>query len=684
MDVMMMDEDENRHHQEAPRDSYKDSEREYGPPHDPCPMDNPDTPPTPDQAPPEVLARLWSKWYPGRAPGQTSWHAVDNVREMYAIFGMVDPSQPVLADDVNSKFKELSSELAVCLNALDKSGDLRKDGNDAMIRMMLRKLEASRQLLLGVSMLHSADTMQPSDLPPDDYGLWRFIPPDNGEEDPNPGQRLRMFALLDCMKSGFRRYRTSFMKRVMTPDGLPTCAWKEAISIEDYVRSLTGRRLTDPRVWFDMTSGAGWAPAKQLADYLTHSDDPEVPWLEPDRHVWSFANGVYLAKDELFIPYNRISAFFNRESYPVACKHFNIEFDPENLKLDDPMSIPTPALDEIFNTQKLSPDVRRWTLCLFGRLFYSVGELDDWQVFPFIKGLAGTGKSVLLNHIKRIYDARDVGIISNTIEKQFGFGQIAGKFIGIADDIRNGFQLDQSDFQNACSGNAVSVAIKHDKPQIIDPWTTGLLLSGNEPPGYHDNSGSFGRRMAVIQFDYNVENPDGSMAQRLLDEMPSFIAKCNRQYRNMIRRHGTQGIWTILPAEFKKQRAELTATSNALIGFLASSLLKKGEGLYMPIDTIRDEVMAYAMRNNLEKPHWGPDYYRGPLTQEHLTLSDEVERRYYPRNQRVTRSKSRIVYGCDLVANSEVVGENGQDAFLIADKPGGNGKKRPRLQQQDT
>ena len=656
-------------------DSYAATEADFSSNHDPLPSVNPNTLPDASASPSEMLARLFEKWFPGRAPGQVQWDFSENTSNLMLIFGLT-PTQRIVPADINKKFKELSTEAATCLNGLDRSNELHVNNNDTVIRLILKKLEAAKQFLLGISMLCSADTMQPSDMPRDDYGLWRFIPMDATDDEPNPGQRLRMFALTDCMRLGYRRYRKSFMRRLITSEGYPTCAWCPDITIDDYVRTLTNRRLTDPQVWFDMTAGAGWSPAKQLAEYLVHSDDPEIPWLEPDRHVFSFVNGAYMTKDEIFIPYDRMHLYYAHGSYPIAAKHFDMMFDPQWLLTPDPIDIPTPAIDDVFNTQELSPDVRRWCFALFGRLLYNVGEIDDWQIFPFIKGLAGTGKSVLLNHIKRIYDAQDVGVISNMIEKQFGFSQVAGKFIGVADDVRSTFQLDQSDFQNACSGNAVSVAVKFKDAMIVDPWETGLILSGNEVPGYHDNSGSFGRRLAVILFSKMVDAPDGSMSQKLYDEMAAFLAKCNRQYRNMMRRCGNRGIWTVLPQEFKIQRAELTATSNALVGFLSSGILNKEASLYMPIDEMRDAVMNYAVRNNLEKPHWGPDYYRGPITQDHLIMRSIITRRYYPRYQRKHRVRAMFVDGCDLAVRCEAANENGADALQQMDYiPNANGKR---------
>lgn len=599
---------------------------------------------------PERLRLMWDKWFPGRDPGQPMWNCDDNIAQMFAAVG-IDRTSKFTADEVNNKFKTSLTAVAELMLELERSGTLQQENHEAMVRLILQKVEATRIGLLAMYRLCVADSMLPSDLPRGDFGLWRFIPPsaDDDDEKPSPSQRLRMFAINDIMHWGYRRYRESLMVRVNAPDGNSTCAWKVAITIDDYVRSLTSRRLTNTKVWFDLTSGQGTAVPEGLAKWLKYSDDPEVPWLEPDRHVFSFRNGVYLANEEKFIPYNILPTIYAKESYPVACRHFDVDFNIHWLEYDDPMQIPTPAMDQIFTTQHLSPDVIRWSFALFGRLLYDVHEFDDWQIVPFIKGLANTGKSCLLKFLSGIYDPQDVGYISNMIERQFGLGQIAGKYLAIADDIRQNFQMDQSDFQNITTGGSVSVAVKNQRPKLVD-WITPIVFSGNVVPGYHDNSGSFSRRVAVIPFNHGVVKPDGSLSMRMAQEMPAFIVKANWQYRNMVRRYGNAGIWTILPEEFMAQRTALTETSNALVGFLASNLVKKAQGLYMPLGTLRDAVMAHAVRNNIDKPKWGSDYYLGPLTTEGFAVGCIRERKPYPRfsSQSITDT---FVYGLDLQAN---------------------------------
>ena len=52
-------------------------------------------------------------------------------------------------------------------------------------------------------------------------------------------------------------------------------------------------------------------------------------------------------------------------------------------------------------------------------MLYEVNERDGWQIIPFFKGKAGTGKSTILQCVERIYPTELVGIMSNNLEKKF-------------------------------------------------------------------------------------------------------------------------------------------------------------------------------------------------------------------------------------------------------------------------
>ena len=153
------------------------------------------------------------------------------------------------------------------------------------------------------------------------------------------------------------------------------------------------------------------------------------------------------------------------------------------------------------NHQGFDENVQKWMYILIGRLLYEVNELDQWQVMPFLKGQAGTGKSTITGKIcKAFYEYTDVGMLSNNSEKQFGLSSFYNKLLFIAPEIKNDLKVDQAEMQGIISGEDVVVAEKHKTAQMVE-WKVPGIIAGNEVPGWIDNAGSISRRIVVFQFD---------------------------------------------------------------------------------------------------------------------------------------------------------------------------------------
>ena len=107
------------------------------------------------------------------------------------------------------------------------------------------------------------------------------------------------------------------------------------------------------------------------------------------------------------------------------------------------------------------------------------------------------------------------------------------------------------------------------------------------------------------------------------------------------------------------------------------------DALYMTVEALRDAVLGYAIKNNLEKPQWGPDYYRGPVAASGLRLGSEKDRKKYPRHgDRITRGP--FVFGIDLEINCEIAERNGQEAFAAAADAAAAAVPPPRKRMRQT
>jgi hypothetical protein len=223
------------------------------------------------------------------------------------------------------------------------------------------------------------------------------------DDDTNPQQKLLLHMLDRAMERKYRRQGDWCFEPVLI-DGLDTHAWRQVMTIKEWMYTET-RKETNWEQWHWMTSGP--SVSKCVVDYLTNCVDHSFPEIRKDRSTFSFLNGVYRAKENRFYPHAG-SALSNSIA---ACKFFHHDF-PSDLIDGDPLDIPTPYFDSIMDYQGWEPEVKAWMYILMGRLLYDLGELDAWQVIPFAKGAASSGKcfaagTEILMHdgtIKRVED----------------------------------------------------------------------------------------------------------------------------------------------------------------------------------------------------------------------------------------------------------------------------------------
>lgn len=432
------------------------------------------------------------------------------------------------------------------------------------------------------------------------------------DADINPIQKL-LLHLLDCaMEKQYRKHNGWCYEPVFV-NGHNTHAWKPVCEIREFVYRETNKEILFDQ-WCHLTQSG--SNAKNVCEYLNNSNDFQFPKLIKNRSVFSFKNGVYLARTNKFYPFDGGDVL---SSNVVAAKYFEIDFEPHDA--DTPwQDIPTPYFDSIMTYQDFSPAVMEWMFILIGRLLYDVGDLDGWQVIPFLRGAAGSGKSTItLKIAKYFYDPSDVGVLSNNVERKFGLSAFFDKFLFVAPEIKSDLQLEQAEFQSMVSGEDIQVAVKHQKA-FSHPWKTPGILAGNEQPSWGDNSGSLQRRMILFDFPTTVVAGDMRLCDRLEEEMARIILKCNRAYLEKTRTHGGSNIWTILPDYFKGTRDAMAQDVNSVEAFLASSLVTKNAELFCPFSDFKIALKEFEKQNGYAHTKYTVDFFRTPFTKHGLCV----------------------------------------------------------------
>ena len=386
------------------------------------------------------------------------------------------------------------------------------------------------------------------------------------------------------------RFERDCYEQVFTSEGHNTHAWVKLCSTVEFVYKMT-RKETNFDMWCKLTNKS--CSATSVADFLTSCSDVQFPTLVKDRHIFSFRNGIYNARKDKFYRYSDGGI----PSEIVSCKYFDLEFDDRvDISDDDWKSIKTPFFQSILDFQRFEPDVCNWMYILIGRLLYKLNDLDRWQVIPYLKGQASSGKSTILARVcGNFYDCTDVGVLSNNVETKFGLSAIVNKHMFIAPEIKSDLKLEQAEFQSMVSGESMSISVKHQTATSV-VWSVPGIMAGNEVPGWADNAGSITRRIVLFDFTRKVINGDMDLGMKLETEMAQLLKKCNKAYHWAARKYSKENIWLKLPDYFQKTRNELTETTNVLEGFMTT--LRYGPDLFMPWSQFTSAFMDHAKSIN--------------------------------------------------------------------------------------
>lgn len=272
-----------------------------------------------------------------------------------------------------------------------------------------------------------------------------------------------------------------------------------------------------------------------------------------------------------------------------------------------------------------------------------------------------SGKStVVLKVAREFYDANDVGILSNNIEKKFGLSAFHDKFLFCGPEVKSDLHVEQAEFQSMVSGESLQINEKFKTAKSIE-WKVPGILAGNEVPTWCDNAGSIARRIVLFDFERKVTHGDMELGKKLESEMPAILKKCASAYLEAARKCGNQNVWNYLPAYFKNLQSEMAAATNSLENFLQSEKIVMGEDLYCDWQSFIRAAQAHAKEYNFNLKTVSKDFYSGPFDKYKITLDKTKKKALkYPRNASGETRRCFWVFGCDLSANVEsddVVGD---------------------------
>ena len=469
-------------------------------------------------------------------------------------------------------------------------------------------------------------------------------------EKSSPFQKCLMITLKEAYRAGYRRYKGQCCEEIKTVEGYRTRAWNPLFTIEEFVYSLP-KKESNFTNWKNFTSKG--SIFRDVIDNISKCTDAQFPEIRKRRQVWAFKNGVFVGKEWIpdrgvygcrFYPYTS-EKFACLDPSIIACKYFDQQFD-DFSHIEDWTKIPTPYFDSVLKYQKFEDEVCNWAYAMGGRLCFDVGEMDGWQVIPFFKGIARSGKSTLITKVfKKFYDNEDVGTLSNNIEKKFGLSAIKDGFMFIAPEVKGDLALEQAEFQSIVSGEDVSIAVKN-KTAMSFEWKVPGVLGGNEIPNWKDNSGSVLRRILPWNFGKQVQDADPQLDEKLHRELPIILLKCVRGYLDYSNKYRNKDIWNVVPKYFKQIQKQVAMVASSLTNFLESTYVIIGEDSFVPQKEFVAKFNQHCKENNLGMHRFHADFYAGPFSSREIEVRIETVKY----KGRVCKNQP-IIYGLDIVSD---------------------------------
>jgi len=558
----------------------------------------------------------------------------DPVDTAYALLGLQrrgESNHQELAKVFDREFQRI----VLLYKAYQATGFIQKDGEcmvgQRYVRMM-QVLKSARHIVHGVENARSASNM---DRAAADAVMNKFASHLVEEStELSPWQKLLLYLLDKAQFAGYRKRDGKVYRQIITRDGYPSRAWeevlvnKEPMTVEKFVYDSVPKE-EDFEAWRNMTSGQ--ANIGRAADYLANSTrDLEFIFLNVDRHLFSCRTGVFDTSTLRWYPHAAPEEDgASLEPSRVAVNYFDLAFDYEEVVRPDWRDMPTPYLHSILTYQQLPPEAIDWMYIMIGRMLFEAGTRDGWQVVPFIKGRAQTGKSTILKVIDHIF-GRYTGILANNMEGKFGLYPVMYKFALLCLEVKEDFGMDMGDFQSIASNENISVPVKHKAAVDNYKMPGPLMLAGNVVPAWGDNSEALKRRFFFFLFERKVHDVSTRLFDNLKAEVMSIIVKCSMAYTEAATKYEDPEIWKVVPEYFLDCRRKMFANNSPLAAFLNDSgLLQFEPELYMPLKVFKNLHNQFIQTNKYPTRTWNEDYFKTTFEDYRLAIEPRSRRTYH-------------------------------------------------------
>jgi len=571
----------------------------------------------------EIFSKLKKKWI------IDNYKEIPSIKILQRLSDGLGIGEEYDIDILNENYKLSMFETRLVYQCLESRKIIKDNIDDeyvSEIKKITEIIHYAKKVLSAL--IHTRRTMDPTydSLSNIDQTFDKCSTPDlNKAEDHH---RLLLYLLKQLADEKCGRYQKNYVCQQKYINGYATHFWEKKWEVKDFIEEYT-----NPHSNYEM-----WLIRENPGNYrkmIEHITEKHCYGYFPDVNrmtgVWAFRNGVY---NNRHIDTNgrltwKFYAFESDEVIPgdlVASVFYDQDFTANKYTPDGTFEnwrdIPTPHYDSITRYQFEICDgnveeIYDLLMVLIGRVPAPIGVWDKWEVFIFLVGMAGCGKSmILLNVIGKMFDDIDIGHLENENETKFGWSPFKDKKVIIATEISKSFNMSAQLFQKMVSGEHTTLASKNEKP-IEMKWTAPFVFGGNEMFDLTDSGGAIARRTIVFNSYRPVleKNKNTQMPILLANNIGNIIHKSTCAYLEKRERVGTDSLWNHLPQYFLDKRDSVMSETNPFYSFITSDQVEISEEYICDMHEFKMCYSMYLRQMGMHRGKFTKDTYIGPFAQ---------------------------------------------------------------------
>lgn len=206
------------------------------------------------------------------------------------------------------------------------------------------------------------------------------------------------------------------------------------------------------------------------------------------------------------------------------------------------LDCPVPDFDRIMTHQSLGLHDRFMVYALLGRLFFEVGERDNYEMTFMIEGIGGCGKTTIQKAFLKFFPAHLIGVLSPNIQPQFGMAAVLRDNrvrIIVCNEAGKSLQIMQEEWQTCVSGEFGSYAVKNQQMPLICRAKAQHFWIGNSFPSHFKNEqNQVSRRLPGVLMQTPVTERDGTLLARINNDLGLLQRRTVLAYESFRAVHG--------------------------------------------------------------------------------------------------------------------------------------------------